>query len=322
MKSYLSRIAARAGGTPVNESNHIKPIIRQWSVGETAPNSSPFEEINKPINPVQNTGPLHIDKKPGDMIFNKQTPLKHTPPAHDVTPSTPTGPVISHTVKQPEMSRQQENVVLKPPASHEKIEISNGDKPVVEVKQEKIADPFKRGAADIITPEITGPIKPEMADTLKPEITDPIEPEMAESIKAGKADTAKPGDIKKTAGPVSTATRFIHRQVSIQNMEEKRPVKEQVIGETTKPVKEVVRLGPVSELRPVSPKNSVKFIPLKKESKEPRLVIGRLNVEVITPQPVKTQPAKVRTVTKVKESHKTGDWKGFHSKMQFGLGQI
>jgi hypothetical protein len=310
MKRYLSRLAARAGGipagAPVNESNHIKPIIHQWTARETAANSNPFKEINKPMNPVPNTNPFHIDKKPGDMILNEQTQLKHTPPHHDVTPFIPTETVTSYPIKQPEVSRGQESVVPNPPPSPQKSEALNVYKPSVE---DKIADPFQGGTAE------TG--------------------------KPGVADTVKPENKQKIVSPVSEATRFIHRQVSIQSVEDKRSMKEQVIRETTKPGKETVLQpaadsaaatkdkrvngsinAPVSELRPVSPNNAVKFIPLKKENREPRLVIGRLKVEVVTPQPVTTQPTVIQKVTRVKESRPASAGYGVFSKMRFGLGQV
>jgi hypothetical protein len=184
----------------------------------------------------------------------------------------------------------------------------------------------------------------------------PVKPGVVETVLKNPGNKEKSlfetGD-ETPINPVSTTKRIIHSQVFTQRIESKdnkRSMKEPVPREADNPALETVRQStvepavsglsptgskdsnskpitgsvnvPVPELRPVSANadNPAIFTPLKKENKGPRLVIGRIKVEVVTPQPVKNQPAKIRTVTRVKESRPARD--GLHSKMQFGLGQI
>ena len=243
MKSYLSQIAARAGGspegTPVNEADNLKPVILQWPAWETAGDSNPFEEINNPENPFENTDNIYIDNPPGNMTLKKQTPLKNPLPDHDMTPPAPTPnqPDISYAINQPGKSRQQEPIVFKPTTSPEKIKVSPGDKPGVQEKQEKITGPLNEKVKDTLKPGTPDSLEPGTAASIKPAAAEHIQQETTYPGKPGSADPVKPGEIKKTAGPVSLTTGFIHQQASIQSIEDKTTMKEQVIKEPVKPGK-------------------------------------------------------------------------------------
>jgi hypothetical protein len=307
MSSYLSRIVHRARG--INNSNTVLPVSQSWPPQVNPEHSNPFEGEAGP-EPAQSTQILPDTHTIQDTITDGQTGLNHTP---------------LHTVKE----KGGKNESLHP-AKREEVQ-----------KQIEIAP---------VKPGVEGPVKPGVADPVKPAVVVPVLKKPGDTEES----LSETGD-ETPITPVSTTKRIIHNQVltqSIERMDNKRTMQEPVPPEPDIPGLETVRQSivepavsrlspglsknnngkpvtagvstPVTELRPVSANTGSPevFTPLKKENKEPRLVVGRIKVEVVNPQPVKTQPAVVRTVTKVKESFKTGNSRGFHSKMQFGLGQI
>ncbi|MCP5107884.1 MAG: hypothetical protein GY950_31135, partial [bacterium] len=255
MNSYLSRIANRARG--INKANSIEPVLHSWPTRRTTDNSNPFEGETGPesVNPAENT----------------------IPPAH----ATHTAHTTHTTQTLPE--------------------------PVIVEQDDLKHTPLHRHKQKNVQKQINiAPVKPAVA----------------------KPVLKKTGD-ETPINPVSTTKRIIHNPVSgptinpvftqrIESMDNKRSLKEPVPREPDKPAVETVRQStvepavsdlsptgsknsqpitagvhvPVPELRPVSANagNPAIVTPLKKENKGPRLVIGRIKVEVVTPQPVKNQP--------------------------------
>lgn len=311
MTNYLARIATRANGTSDFES--IKPVIRSWPIDNSGNNSNPFKEeiVLADIFPDHEDMPLPEDR----------------------------------SLPQP----KAENPAISLPSFFEKNRHGNIDQPVFDQPDKIIhRSPFPFG-------ESVTPLSPSDEVNRSINIDQPVADEKPEGIDTPA--TKKTGQAEKVVldpesfSPVrhsSFKTRSIHKKPLIQDLENKIVIKEQHIPEPDKtnlgpvqqltPESDVPELSPdgskknkrsdsesdapVQILRPPAPIDSTPA-PIQKTSKrEPRLVIGRLKVEVVTPPPEKPKQTAVRAAPRAVKSARSSERSSFSSKLRFGLGQV
>jgi hypothetical protein len=308
--NYLAKIVTRAKGTYDSES--IKPVIRSWPIDNSGNNSNPFKEEIAPacVFPDHEDRPLPEDRSLAQV--KSENPAISLPPFDEKNKPVNIGqPIFNHPdrIIHPSSFPFGESVTPLSPS----IEVNrsiNIDQPVADQKPEGIDTPAtkKTGQAEevVLDPESFSP---------------PRNP--------------------------SFETGLIHKQPLIQDLENKIVIKKQHVPEQDKthlgPIqqstsepkvpelsptgsKENKRLdrksAPVQMLRPPAPIDSTPA-PIQKTSKrEPRLVIGRLKVEVVTPpSAVKKQP-QIRKISRSFKSQQRHNKINSGSKLRFGLGQI
>ena len=311
MTNYLARIVTRAKGTSDSES--IKPVIRSWPIDNSGNNSNPFKEEIAPA-----------------CVF----------PDHEDMP-------LPEDISLPQV--KPENPVSSLPPFDEKNRHGNIDQPVFDQPDKIIhASPSPFG-------ESVTPLSPSNEVNRSINIDQPVADEKPEGIDTPA--TKKTGQAEKVVldpesfSPVrhsSFKTGSIHKQTLIQDLENKIVIKEQHIPEQDKtnlgpiqqltPESDVPELfsdgskenkrsdsesdAPVQMLNPPPPIDSTPPTIPKKTKMEPRLVIGRLKVEVVTPPSAKPKQTAVRAAPRAVKSARSSERSSFSSKLRFGLGQV
>lgn len=306
MRNYLSQIVARANG--ISESTPMKPGIRSWPPSYSEESSSPFEEAIEPT--IAATTP---QSPPGQTDFLENTNSFMA----DQSPEMMVSPGLLNSKRSSSLRTPGQFMIpLEQPArssSDGKNKSVNVDQPSGGEKPNNLNNPVsratKRTGKVIFDSENPAPVRPVFVETNvtheqfvkqdrhaelslkeeRPKIRQPDEPPV-ESLKHSSPGPLTPG-----------------AQVSFSRKTEETNQSTNV---------------PVSELRPRPPNNVIPFPVSKMENKEPRIVIGRLKVEVVPP-PVTTKHATVRTTTPhtVKPQPRR-EVSNSHYKLRFGLGQM
>jgi len=309
--NYLARIVTRAKGTSDYES--IKPVIRSWPIDNSVNDSNSFKE---------EIAPGYIFPDHEDRTLPEYRSLPQVKP---------------------------ENPVISLPPFDEKNRHGNIDQPVFGQPDKIIyASPSPSG-------EYVVPLSPSDEANMSVNIDQPVANQKPEGIdtpaskKTGKAE--KVVSDSESFSPVRHPffkTRPIHEEPLIQDLGNKIVIKEQHIPEPDKtnlgpvqqstPESDVPELfpdglkenkrsdrqsdAPVQILSPPAPIDSTPPTVPKKTNREPRLVIGRLKVEVVTPPSAKPKQTAVRAAPRAVKPAPSGERSGFSSKLRFGLGQV
>lgn len=311
MTNYLARIATRANGT--SDFKSIKPVIRSWPIDNSDSSSNPFKEEIAP-----------------DYIF----------PDHEDRPLPE-----DRSLLQP----KPENSAISLPPYDEKNRPVNIGQPVFDQPDRIIHRfPFPSGESVV-------PLSPSDEANMSVNIDQPVADQKPEGIdtpaskKTGKAEkviinSERFSPLRK----LSFETGSIHKQPLIQDLENKIVIKEQHVPEQDKtnlgliqqsiPESDMPELSPdgskenkrsdrqsdapVQILSPPAPIDSTPPTVPKKTNREPRLVIGRLKVEVVTPPSAKPKQTAVRAAPCAIKLAPSGERSGFSSKLRFGLGQV
>ncbi|MCK5545295.1 MAG: hypothetical protein KAI35_08755 [Desulfobulbaceae bacterium] len=311
MTNYLARIVTRAKGTSDSES--IKPVIQSWPIDNSGNNSNPFKE---------EIAPDYISPDHEDMPLPEHRSLPQVKP---------------------------ENPAISLPPFDEKNRPVNIGQPIFD-QPDKIIHPSPSPFGESVVP-----LSPSDEANMSVNIDQPVADQKPEGIdtqaskKTGKAE--KVVFDSESFSPVRRPhfeTGSIHKQPLIQDLENKIVIKEQHIPEPDKtnlgPVQQSTPESDVHELSPNGSKKNKKSdrqsdapvqmlsppvlidstpptIP-KKTKMEPRLVIGRLMVEVVTPPSAKPKQTAVRAAPRAVKSAPSGKRSSFSSKLRFGLGQV
>ena len=309
MTNYLTRIAIRAKGTSDSES--IKPVIRIWPIDNSGNNSNPLQEEIAPacVFPDHEDRPLPEDRSLPQV--KPENPAISLPPFGEKNRPVNIGqPIFNQPDKIIHPSPSGESIVSLSPS--DKVNRStNIDQPVADEKLDGIDTP---------APKKTGKTEKIIIDS--------------ESFSLLRNPSFESG--------------LIHKQPLIQDLENKIVIKEQHIPEpdktnlgqirqstsesdvpelspnASKENKRVDRQSdvPVQMLRPPAPIELMPSTVPQKTKKEPRLVIGRLKVEVVTLPSVKPKQTAVRAAPRAVKSALSGKRSSFSSKLRFGLGQV
>lgn len=296
MRNYLSQIVAKTNG--MSESTPMKPGIRSWPPSHSEKSSDPFEEVVEPSKDI--TMP---EFSSGQTVFLKNT--------DSLTPNQGSEEMISpgKTAEQfhiplaqsarlmPHVPSSDSTVSLSPLGKKNKL--ANIEQSIVNRTSEDNEQPILRHTEKpgkvIFDSENPAPVRPVFVE---PNVThEQHNPAIRESSKT----ILKP---VRQATDESTATDLSPHE-SKTHEKKKQPDK-----------------LPVQELRPTAPITATLFSPAKPADTEPRLVIGRLKVEVLPP-PVTTEQATVRTTTPhTGKSQPRREVSNSPYKLRFGLGQM
>jgi hypothetical protein len=340
MKRYLSRIASRVNSTP--GFTPVRPSIPHWYAVHSPGFSNPFEEEAAPGlgNDAVST-PITAEDKP---LINVEKPGKSNS-SKDNIPETIASPVTKDiespgkidSIVEPGKSIQDEPVFPFREEPHESSPIK--DLPNSKNLQEERVKREHTGPGSEKT-TLPGPPVPST-----PFLNEPQFP--------------KDNAIKKD---VVTQTRITHQQNNRMTlpdiMENKQktnepgeptgptlsiPVQQLNPGELNAPglandKSKVSRVFPkeskenqkinhkndrhVQELRPNAPINPPDAPPVKRSGTGPKLVINRLQVEVVTPPKVIEEPPPPVKQTPPVKTPPVNDSSGAGFKLRFGLGQI
>lgn len=208
------------------------------------------------------------------------------------------------------------------------------------------------GTAETVNPPdikegiIPGGININVNSNISSNVNSDLNPDLNPDLKPDLKPNINKSTRRNTA-PVSSTANFNHANFDQPHVlaqspgDNKTPEREPLVPGTSIPVEKTAQQratvprdetrdkpvtrrtdAPVSELRPASPGSAAQVIPLKKENTGPKLVIGRLNVEVVTPPPVNPRPAVIPKAAPAKTSRSAGPAVNVSTKMRFGLGQI
>lgn len=355
MRSYLQRISARANEMP--ESVPMKPYIRIWPLRNHDKISDPFAEEPAPISqdePGMDSKPAFLVKPVGEhplykpaapgRHLNSQGPLpdsqylddrmrdiRRKKPESD-TSSDSQGP-LPDSLDLDDMNRGTQR--------HRPESVTPSDKageagtPYILQSQEK---DFKEKdeSPDFLPPDF---IKKEFFEQIpKIRIGKPLRQDSSiffqeieknnNSVLRNNGKNEKPGYDTEDSSPkpdeVSKAEiNTKHHRLS-ENEQERS-------GEILKKYKSLIeplnhsakKSEPLTQrLQPSAPKQPHAFSVSKKDQKGPRLVIGRLKVEVVPPAP-KAEKQKIIRST-IPQQKSIPDLKRISSvnKLRFGLGQM